>query len=149
MRRTREIAAALPAFFLAACQSITSPANPKTSQPEQGGATALVRGQAIAALTCAQCHGTDYAGERILDGKTTPTLNQLRSYTDDAFDRLLCTGVASDGSRVKEMTTPTVVTLSADDRAAVRNYLAQYFGTRSGTGSGEAGSGYPQLHPLR
>jgi len=128
MRHISLAAVVLPALLLAACEGAKGPTSPNPpSAPAAQGLTPALEGQQVASVACAPCHGSDYAGAKIEGGPITPSLKNIKMYTDEAFDRLLQVGVARNGVVVDRMKISVVSTLSADDRSAVRAYLSEHF----------------------
>ena len=120
---TRTIAlaatAALPALFLAACESPTSVSS------GQANAVPAVEGAVVAAQTCAGCHGADYRGANAVSG--APSLEVVLSYSKAHFDALLTLGRTQSGHPASDAMLATVSGLSVAERDAVYDYLNRFF----------------------
>lgn len=128
MRRGWEWAAALPLLLVVACEH--NPAQPCAADgqcpPSQVAPPSAPRGQVLANLYCAGCHGANYRGGVCTAGEA-PSLSVVKSYSPSEFDLLLTTGQASGGGVVDDVMTGTgVSTLAQSDREALYSYLATY-----------------------
>ncbi|GAA5007002.1 cytochrome c [Pseudoluteimonas lycopersici] len=66
---------------------------------------AFERGRYLASVTCSECHGLDFRGNRFADNTYDggPPLAVLAAYDDDAFRRLMRTGNGVGGRDLGEM----------------------------------------------
>lgn len=63
------------------------------------------RGRYLASVTCSECHGVDFRGNRFADNTFDggPSLAVVAGYDADAFARLMRTGVGAGGRELGEM----------------------------------------------
>jgi cytochrome c553 len=66
---------------------------------------AFERGRYLASVTCSECHGLDFRGNRFADNTFDggPSLAVVAGYDADAFARLMRTGVGAGGRDLGEM----------------------------------------------
>lgn len=119
MSRFQFLAAALPAFTLAACGDSTT-SSPVGPSPEF--AVASSRGAILARSYCGQCHGEDLSGSSSAL-QTCPSMRVLQHYSFDEFEALLTAGVKADGEVASTMVLASEQ-LGPDDRRAIYDYLA-------------------------
>lgn len=67
--------------------------------------TSFERGRYLASVTCSECHGVDFHGNRFNDNTYDggPSLIVVAAYDDASFRQLLRTGVSPDGRDLGEM----------------------------------------------
>ena len=89
------------AWQLAADQ--VDPARPRWGELPR--TNAFERGRYLASVTCSECHGLDFRGNRFADNTYDggPPLAVLAAYDADAFRRLMRTGNGIDGRDLGEM----------------------------------------------
>lgn len=95
------------------------------SQPRWGNMprkTAFERGRFLAAVVCAECHGSAYQGDALEGG---PPLAILTAYDTAAFARLMRTGVSQSGLLVERMSWLPDVGFTDQDIGDLYEYLTQ------------------------
>lgn len=95
------------------------------SQPRWGNMpreTAFERGRFLAAVVCAECHGSTYQGDELEGG---PPLAILTTYDTGEFARLMRTGVSQSGLLVERMSWLSDVGSTDQDIADLYEYLTQ------------------------
>lgn len=80
------------------------------------------RGRYLAAIVCAECHGTDYLGDSLEGG---PPLTVLASYDEQEFARLLRIGVTRSGVPVESMSWLPDVEFTSQDIEDLYSFLTQ------------------------
>lgn len=96
--------------------------------PDLGPGDAL--GRQIAAVTCAECHGTDLRGKPASspEGNPRPDLRMVAAYDPEDFTRLMRTGTAAGGREIGLMSSAArrrYANLTDAEVEAVRAYLAE------------------------
>lgn len=97
-----------------------------TSQPRWGNMpreTGFERGRFLAAVVCAECHGSDYQGDPLEGG---PPLAILALYDKAEFAHLLRTGVSQSGNLVEPMSWLPEVEFTNQDIADLYEFLTQH-----------------------
>lgn len=96
-----------------------------TSQPRWGNMprqTGFERGRFLAAVVCAECHGSTYQGDLLEGG---PPLAVLAAYDPTEFAHLMRTGVSRSGRLVERMSWLPDVAFTDRDIADLYEYLMQ------------------------
>lgn len=86
-------------------------------------------GEYLVKTTCTECHGQDLKGDDFLKA---PALSVMAAYSDDAFRRLMKTGIAIGGRELglmTEMGETRFPSLTDEELEAIQMYLRQKFGT--------------------
>jgi len=78
------------------------------------------RGQFLASLVCAECHGVDFLGNALEGG---PPLGILAAYNPAQFERLMKQGLSSSGIRVEAMSWVSEVEFTEQDIADIYEFL--------------------------
>lgn len=123
MQRFSFLAAVLPVLALAACSDDEAEGR-FTLAPDVTQVAS--RGALLARDYCAPCHGATLRGATRASA-VCPSLEVVRSYSPEEFDRLLATGEARDGDAVD----PSMLAgqdLSYEDRELLLEYLRAYLG---------------------
>ena len=84
--------------------------------------TAFERGRFLAAIVCAECHGSDFLGDPLQGG---PSLAILTLYAKAEFERLMKTGLSRAGTPVQGMAWLPDVEFTDRDIADLYAFLAQ------------------------
>jgi cytochrome c553 len=74
----------------------------EAAAPPAAGSEQAALGRYLARTSCAQCHGTRLLGDSNPDF-TSPTLQIVAAYSQDAFAQLLRTGIALGGRELRTM----------------------------------------------
>ncbi len=103
--------------------STTTTLPPRLDPEDPAGEHAL--GRQLAVTACSECHGSDLQGNPQFP---SPALGIVRGYSQDAFEKLLRTGIAIGEREVGLMSTVAkrrFSSLTERESAALYNYLAQ------------------------